>query len=137
MSRLHFTDEQYLAALRRLRERIAAGVKFVAYDDTTIGAKETHCSWGMCSKDAEQWPDPEDHLWPDAFVEHGRIAPKYREDGQSCPNDRRGPLAPGIGCFWACAVFQNRGPEPTRAEMLARFDERIAQIEARAAEEAP
>ncbi len=121
---LYLSKERYLAALIRVRGLIASGLKFIAYDDTTIGSKNTECSWGLCSESKKTWPDPEDHLWPKQFVETGRSAPKYLQDKHQCPFDRR-EKSDGNGCFYSCLYFQHR-IKPTREEALALYDRKIS-----------
>lgn len=125
---------RYVALLERQRARIEAGLALDYYDDTTPGAKETDCSWGLCSNDKEAWPDPEDHLWPDQFIEEGRVAPRYMTQGQLCPFDTdktpRGhvrDLGDPSGCFYRCRFFQAKtlGPAPSRKRALELYDERL------------
>lgn len=99
---LYMSNERYLAALYRQRDRIIAGLPFEAADSDALGDKWTHASWGLCSRDAEAWPDAEDHLWPNQFRENGRVAPKYRGQQQPCPMQTKGG---GMGCFYSCRVF--------------------------------
>lgn len=130
---LYMSDERYLKALKRIRQQIAEGPELSYYDDTTIGNKDTSATWGLCSSFAEQWPDAEDHLWSDQFRDGGRVAPKYRVRGQSCPFDdpedgyaRMDNLEDPRGCFWRCRVFQagHRGfiGPPSREEALELYD---------------
>jgi hypothetical protein len=88
-----------------MRARIADGLDFVAWDDTTPGNKDTHCSWGMCSNDVEQWPDADDHTFPDDFEGYQRVAPRDAPGG--CPLDRRTGTEDEQrwGCFYRCRVF--------------------------------
>jgi hypothetical protein len=139
--------EQYIAALERQRKRIADGLGLLYWDDTTVGAKSTHQAWGLCSNDKEAWPNAEDHLWPDQFVEDGRVAPKYFTRGQVCPFDTQEALRgqvhePGqpSGCFYRCMFFQARryGTPPDRKRALELYDaaiETAAQLTQAAAEE--
>jgi hypothetical protein len=124
---IYLSDERYLAALERIRALIASGtVPFSAYDDTTPGNKSTACSWGLCSDDKEAWPDADDHLWPDQFTKHDRVAPLYRRPHHRCPFDTRQNIGPsGNGCFYTCIHFHNR-VTPTRAMALGLYDEQIA-----------
>jgi hypothetical protein len=138
---MYLPQDRYIAALERQRARIEGGLELEYYDDTTIGAKETHCSWGLCSHDKEAWPDPEDHLWPGQFVEEGRVAPRYQVKGQLCPFDTdqnaRGHIrdvGDPQGCFYRCRFFQARtlratlGPPPDRKRALELYDERLAKV---------
>ena len=118
----------YRKALEILYQRIKDGEELAYWDDTTIGNKSMHCSWGKCSQQPEQWPDPEMHLWPEQFTERGRVAPKYGQDGQWCPNDRRAFFdAPDdrrrrSGCFYSCAFFSPDGrSEPSRDQVIAHI----------------
>lgn len=123
---INMTDKQYREALQRQYERIVADEKLVCWDDTTIGCKETHNSWGLCSIRVAHWPDPESHLWPDQFIEHGRVAPRYRQypdGGQFCPFDRRAWTNEEgkSGCFWFCMFFTPEGhtlPNQEQAKAL-------------------
>jgi hypothetical protein len=119
---LHLTDDRYLAALYRQRDRIIAGAEFAAIDSTTPGDKFTEASWGLCTREPEAWPDRDDHLWPEQFDE-GRIAPKYRTENQPCPMQRKGG---GTGCFYSCRIF--KGSEITaakRAEAIELYEAAI------------
>jgi len=124
---------RYQVALARLRRLIAEGLTLVFEDSTTIGDKYTHCSWGLCSRDVEAWPDAEDHMWPEQFRDKGRVAPKYIAQRQRCPWDQRamdsveGINGMQIGCFYSCRIFQ-RKPAPTMDEALHRYDQAIAEV---------
>lgn len=124
MAAHRMSDERYLAALYRQRDRIIAGAAFEAVDSDVIGDKYTHASWGLCSDDAEAWPDAEDHLWPEQFVANGRVAPKYRSQHQVCPMQRKsGPS----GCFYSCRIF--KGDEITaskRTKAVELYEQAIA-----------
>jgi hypothetical protein len=100
-----------------------SGLELRAVDSDTIGDKYTHCSWGMCSEDLEQWPDVEDHLFPEEFPE--RISPKYLGPGQKCPMDRR-TGGEGWGCFYSCRVFQDGLKD--RAVALKLYDEELEKV---------
>jgi hypothetical protein len=126
MDNLELPWNLYYKALELLYDRISKGEKLVYYDDATIGDKELHCSWGLCSNQAVQWPDPEMHLWPEAFVKNGRVSPKYKKYGQRCPNDRRAFEKPHddyhkfSGCFFSCMIFSPDGkPLPSRDQVIA------------------
>ena len=118
----------YHKALEILYQRIKDGEELAYWDDTTIGNKSMHCSWGKCSQQPKQWPDPEMHLWPEQFIERGRVAPKYGQAGQWCPNDRRAFFeSPDdrhrhSGCFYSCAFFSPDGrPQPTSDQVIAHI----------------
>lgn len=130
------THEQYLAALVRMRKRIADGIPLVYEDDCTVGSKSTHCSWGMCSCDREQWPNALEHIWPSEFIYNRRFAPKGQDKGQYCPfdPDRTRILQPE-GCFFKCEIFHNRGwgkspPLPTKEDALRKYDAMILTAQA-------
>ena len=123
-SSYHLSHERYVAALQRLRAIVAGGAPLKFFDCTDLGAKDTQCSWGMCSRQPALWPDAQDHLWPDQFERHGRIAPKYRAAGQLCPMDRA-TTGPAEGCFYRCRVFKPAGGRPTRAQTLEFIDMRL------------
>ena len=114
MANLELPWDRYLIALERLKKLIESGEPLVYWDCTAIGAKETHCSWGLGSSDAKMWPDPVDHLWPDEFLSRGRVAPLYRQEDQMCPFDRRTEGSP-LGCFYRCRL---RVPDRSEAITL-------------------
>jgi hypothetical protein len=134
---LSMPQDRYVAALERQRSRIAAGIELTYVDDTTPGDKSTHCSWGLCSRDKEAWPDAGDHLWPDQFENDGRVAPKYLVQGQLCPFDTdvnaRGHIrdeGDPQGCFYRCRYFQARhlGPAPDQKRALELYDEQLSKV---------
>lgn len=124
--RLYLPQERYIAVLNRQRDRIAKGIPLVLDDSDEIGNKHTSATWGLCSEEVEAWPDAEDHLWPDDFNKHKRVAPKYQRENQMCPFDAR-EKPTGNGCFYTCRLFRGRYPTPNRDEALALYDQRIAQ----------
>jgi hypothetical protein len=125
---MYMSDERYLAALKRQRDLIASGYRFSAVDSNAPGDKFTEASWGLCSGERESWPDAEDHLWPEQFEKHGRIAPKYRSQHQACPMQRKGG---GSGCFFHCRIFKGREiTENKRDEAVALYDAAIAKATA-------
>jgi len=131
---MELSDNGYIAFLKRMREQIRDGLKLHYFDCAVIGAKETHCSWGMCSNNAEAWPEPEDHLWPDQFVTSGRVAPKRAKGGQFCPLDRRATnYTEGrfscLGCFYHCLVFDMETPHPSREKAVRLYIEQIKRFE--------
>lgn len=87
--KITLSDDRYLEALKRIRNLIASGFEFKKDYSNEIGNKYTYCTWGLCSNCKESWPDAEDHLWPDQFIERGRVAPLYFEEYQICPFDMR------------------------------------------------
>jgi hypothetical protein len=120
---LYLTDEQYWRAVERLRGIVASSTQLHAVDSNVIGDKYTSCTWGLCSDERVMWPTPDLHLWPDQFTKDGRIAPKYREDSQMCPMDKRS--SPGHnGCFYTCRIFN--GEQMSRGRALALIDAKLA-----------
>lgn len=114
-------QDRYVAALKRLRDAIAAGRPLDAYDDTTPGCKSTSCSWGLCHDSAETWPDAQDHTFPVDFERYGRIS-TLGAPGK-CPLDKREDIG-GSGCFWTCRVFQGKGGDGlTQKKALALYDD--------------
>lgn len=128
---LHLTDARYIAALYRQRDRIIAGLEFSAEDSDAIGDKYTHASWGLCSDDKGAWPDAKDHLWPDQFEQHGRVAPKYRHQHQSCPMQTKGG---GSGCFYSCRIFKGKINERMRKQAIDLYEQQIGTARALIAE---
>jgi hypothetical protein len=118
------SSELFLAALKRMKQRIEAGLPLEFYDDTTPGAKNTYCSWGMCSDDPEQWPYVMYHTWPLQFLEAGRIAPIDFQEDQWCPFDddeKCGEFGDASGgCFYRCRIFQE-GFRPAAAEAIELY----------------
>lgn len=110
---LNLPQDRYIAALERIKGQVENdGLKLDFEDSTTTGDKYTHASWGLCSGSAAQWPDAQDHLWPDQFKAHGRVAPLYRKERQFCPMDTRPfhtkpPSSMDLfqGCFYTCRLF--------------------------------
>lgn len=137
---IRFTDDRWLLALKRMLALVKGDTRLKFIDSTQTGNKFTECSWGMCTDARRAWPDAQDHLWPDEFVKHGRVAPLYRESWQKCPLDRRRTMPDtdkrkfdSNGCFYTCAVFQaNRAnPAPTREQTIELYQLTIAETEAR------
>jgi hypothetical protein len=140
---LYLSHERYVAFLERVGPQVRDGLPLVAEDSDEIGNKYTQATWGMCSREKEQWPDAEDHLWPDQFMSRGRVAPLYRvKPGteQICPFDRRlvdeklrAKTHPSNGCFYTCRIFQRKyGKTPTREEAVELY-----QIALKRAKESP
>ena len=122
-------NDLYLAALKRMKERIETGLPLVFWDSTEIGDKDTHCSWGLCSNDVEQWPDVLYHTWPLRFLETGRIAPITKQPHQFCPFDSQECnefQGAGSGCFWRCTIFQ-RGFRPSAEDAIYLYGEVIGE----------
>lgn len=125
MSDLYLTDAQYLAALKRNRERIADGQPFEAADSDTIGNKYTEAEWGLCSASRELWPD-DTNLFPDI---PDRFDPKYRRNHHRCPMDKRDK--PGRnGCFYSCRIFKGESVNGNKRDLAIKlYDEQIARVE--------
>jgi hypothetical protein len=123
---IYLTDAQFLAGLRRIRGAIASGRKFHFVDSDTIGDKHTHCSWGACGDEPEDWPDPEALMWPDRRLIHGKVTPKYQKDHQHCPFERREQRDNPSGCFYRCLAWKRT---ITRTRALKLYDEEIAELE--------
>lgn len=115
------TDEQYIQWLELQAARIDGGLPLIFWDDTTEGAKELYCSWGMCNEDAAAWP------WIDTW-KHPRYTKPTRLSGKKtvehvrrssahwCPFDRAGFPDTMIqegradsGCFRRCVIFRAGG----------------------------
>jgi hypothetical protein len=131
---LNLPKDRYFAALHRQRARIENDTPLVLEDSDAAGDKYSHASWGLCSKDKEAWPDAADHLWPDEFVEKGRIAPKYLGDNR-CPFDEPGrdrltsSTLGSAGCFYRCRLFQaKKANRPDKKRALVLYDEKIQEI---------
>jgi len=124
---------RYLKALERIRESIAQGKKLDFYDDTTPGNKSSSCTWGLCSEDAEHWPDAEDHTFPTDFTRFGRMSPISRGEGDMCPLDRRqGQKDSTWGCFYHCRVFRSKKDGiPSLGTALKLYDEAIERAKER------
>lgn len=124
---INMPDDRHLIALKRIRQQIADGLELNSVDSNDIGNKYTHCSWGLCSGNKEQWPDAEDHLWPHEFKTAGRVAPKYQKNHQHCPFDSNQSDEFRSGCFWTCMIFQ--GGLRDRNTALMRYDQIINAFE--------
>lgn len=147
-SDLYLSDERFLAALERMRTRIAEGEKLGAEDLTAIGNKYTYCTWGMCTGDPEFWPK-EDRMFPNQepiatdyrvgssgkVVPILRVSPKYQDRGQFCPFDRRPSTKEpeavqglSIGCFYRCMIFSPKGDKPSREDAIKLYDVSIDRL---------
>ena len=116
------------AALRRLRAIVEAE-PLDGYDDTTIGCKNTECTWGLCQQNKKLWPDPQDYKWPH---DEDRVAPISRV--VACPLDTDPDTGMGNnGCFYRCGFFNSRKfGKPTREEVLKRIDELLENLNGKA-----
>lgn len=127
-------EGRFQDALRRLRDRIAGGLPLVLDDDNATGV---HCSWGLCSLDAEQWPDDDDHVFPESHRKHLRVARRDLKDDTYCVHDGRPQKERSTwGCFFKCQMFHpwmnaSTDRRPTREETIAALDAMIADREAR------
>lgn len=124
---------RYVEALRRQRGRIASGLELNLVDSNAQGDRHSSANWGLCSDEKAAWPDPEDHSWPDQFVEDGRVAPRHRTEGQDCPFDdpkRRRPNDTGTwGCFYRCMLFQSKSTErPDGKRALELYDDMLRKL---------
>jgi len=127
---IELTHERYMAALQRFRDRIAAGLELVYWDDEEIGSKDTENSWGLCSRMPEAWPDAEDRIWPDRELIGGRVyGIKNPPHGCQCPFDRNdgggGFKDVSTGCFYRCMFFTPKAKKPDQEEALRLYDIRI------------
>jgi hypothetical protein len=134
MENLYLPWHRYIVALKRIREQIANGLRLRCHDNDDIGSKSSGCTWGLCSSDSEQWPEAEDHMWPEKFP--SRLAPQYRQKHQLCPFDKNNDEREYIkdhpsGCFYRCSIFWQKETPELRAEALRLYDQRIAQAEAK------
>ena len=117
------SKERTIVALQRLR-KIVETEPLNGYNDTTIGYKNTECSWGLCSDSKKLWPDAKDHVFPYDFLNYGRVTTLSK--GHACPmvvSSSRN----GYGCFWNCRFFQ-RHKSPTQKEMLALIDAKLVEV---------
>lgn len=120
---------RFYQRLVRFRKYISEGLNLHAVDSNAPGDKYTHCNWGMCDNSAERHPDPNDHIWPEAFINDGRSAPRHSGPGMFCPMDRRDSretLDPS-GCFYRCRIFSpKKGDKPmSREYSLQLYDKEI------------
>lgn len=120
---MSLTDEEYLATLKRNRNRIANSLPLVAIND--------QCSWGLCSRDSDLWNDKNMHI-PSSGG--NGILPKFLGPGHKCPMDAR--KDGGDHCVENCRVFQPsvnkkwpHGSVPDRGEALALYDVEISRME--------
>jgi len=117
-------------ALRRMRDFIAAGSQLECEDSDEVGNKYTHCSWGMCSEAISQWPEADDHVFPDEFIERARVAPRDSPGG--CPLDTsvEKPDWEHYGCFFRCLAFGEKIQKQDRDRALELYDTVISKREA-------
>lgn len=130
MGSLYLSQARYVAALERIRGLIIDDLPLVAECSIESGNRNVSCSWGLCSEAKVAWPDAEDHLWPDQFIERGRVAAKYLRPHHLCPIDSRKPDYSTnllIGCFITCRVFQEP-KRPTQGQVIDWYDIRISQF---------
>ena len=136
-NRYNMTLEEFLGVLERILESIKSGAELTCVDSTTIGDKYTRCSWGTCSFDKDHFPYPELQLFPQDFVDEGRVAPLEEPEGAHCPLRQRKPGdSPSVcssGCFYQCRVFQPDRVTPSREEAIQIYEEAIRQLKAKLA----
>lgn len=110
--------DRQVVALERLKN-IVSTTELSGFDDTTPGCKDTQCSWGMCQRNKELWPDAQDQIWPH---DSDRVAPL---SGAPCPLDRE--QSGEDGCFYRCKFFKRKG-RITREGVLQTIDNLIKDI---------
>jgi hypothetical protein len=135
---LYMPWNTYLAVLCNLRDEIKNGAALSYWDSEAIGDKDNECTWGLCTKSKDVYPDPDMHVWPWQFEAQGRHAPKYRQAGQHCPmcHDWQDQAfgkpkweAQGTGCFYSCRLFTpNYEGQPSRERAIALIDQCIQQV---------
>ncbi|WP_334033926.1 hypothetical protein [Burkholderia cepacia] len=127
--KLYLSDERYIAALMRFRQRIVDGREYAAHDDDEPGAKSSGCTWGLCSEEPGDWEKPIDMLFPEMKHRH---SPKYREDRHLCPLDMRTPSQELMnGCFYTCRAFQRKSwRKPLEREAVIKlYDQRLREAD--------
>lgn len=118
------TIEQYQLVLQRLHDIVESGQKLVLDDSDEIGAKHTHCSWGLCTDNREVYDNPRMHTFPADFIKYGRMSPLTPPDGYPCPFDDRARKHPrddpakSWGCFYRCRIFQGRVSREEALELI-------------------
>jgi hypothetical protein len=104
------TVGQYREVLLKLKELIEAGEPLVLEDSDEIGNKYTYSTWGMCTNSKEVYFDPHMHIFPQDFIDDGRVAPIDRPSGLPCPFDEQSRRKAGdfehYGCFYRCRIFR-------------------------------
>lgn len=122
------TVEQYREVLLKLKELIEAEEPLVLEDSDEIGNKYTYSTWGMCTNSKEVYFDPHMHIFPQDFIDYGRVAPIDRPPGLPCPFDEprhrlAGDAFEHYGCFYRCRIFKpHKGSgKITREEALNRI----------------
>ncbi|HEF5874814.1 TPA: hypothetical protein SAY52_005493 [Burkholderia cenocepacia] len=126
---LYLSDERYVAALKRFRQRIVDGREYAAHDDDEPGFKSSGCTWGLCSEESGDWEYPIDMLFPET---KDRNTPKYLEDRQLCPLDMRTPSQELMnGCFHTCRAFQRKSwRKPLDREAVIKlYDQRLREAD--------
>ena len=105
------SDAAYQTMLERLARVLSSVKTVVADDDTTIGAKSTTCNVGKCGQD-----DLKDGM--------------YWKENHTCPLDLRAhqpgfiPGEDGNGCFYTCAVFQQKANLARCQDLFKKFMEK-------------
>lgn len=118
------TKGQFIQVLHNLRERVGQ-TELVQEDSNVPGDKFTEASWGLCSREAQVYPDPEMHTFPQDFADRGRVSSLNPPAGHACPM-RVAQIRQGrTGCFYDCRVFQKRYKTPDRLLAVRLIDEAI------------
>lgn len=123
------SDELYVAALKRMSERIEAELPLVLWNSKIVG---THCSWGWCSNDLKQWLDPLYHVWPMDYLDKNRVTLVKQQKRHFCPFDSQecdpGTLDASKGCFWRCSIFQKHF-RPSVEDAIPMYEHMIEQFQ--------
>lgn len=123
------SDELYLEALKRMLERIEAGLPLVLWNSKIVG---THCSWGWCSNDPKQWHNPLYHVWPMDYLNTNRVTQVRQRKHHFCPFDNQecamATLDASRGCFWSCSIFQEHF-RPSANDAILLYKHRIEQFQ--------
>lgn len=123
MSKLKLTNAQYLIAMQNLRAFVESGAQLSGFDDCTIGAKDTQCTWGLCGDNVKVYPFSTMHIFSEQFPQ--RLSPKHREQHHRCPFENPNGKDQTSGCFHRCRFFLE-GQRPNKAGWLQWFDEALA-----------
>ena len=135
------TDDQYHQWLILNRSRIWHGLPLIAWDDNTIGDKDTYASWGMCSDDIAAFSDPETWAYGEMTKPHHwdktRLRTISRGPDHYCPFDRRmveshqrgfSQSGADFGCFYSCRIFGRQITKNDKDNAIAWFDVAIAAL---------
>jgi hypothetical protein len=121
------TVEQNVQVLKNLRQQILH-TGLVLDDSDVIGAKHTHCTWGMCTNSKKVWDRPEYHVWPHSFKTEDRIAPLNIVI--RCHFDRR-QEGEHSGCYHECDIFSPTKERPSSEEVIAMIDRLISEYKSK------